>query len=185
MLTCSRVLSRQVPFLVWGEAQPAQNATISRTVVVAPPCDMGQYTCPCLTGDSTGVLCSSIPCNLLLSLAAEQRGPVLAFVAAGAPPAPAASASKTLPPPPQGSRHPPPPPGIQQILVAEQTVVMSYGQPPQQSLLPCASAAEAASGSCRAVAYDAAVSRGLGQQLPACQPLLRYCCCISRQTRVS
>lgn len=144
--------TKQVPFLVWSDSQPAVNATVTRSLVVAPPCTRGLYACPS-GGGGTGVVCSAIPCSLLSTLAGQQQGPVLRFVqqfAAPPPPPPPAAGSRAPPPPPPSTQ---PPPQSQ-----EQVVVMSYGQPPQQSLLPCGSAAEAAGGGCRAVAYDASVS---------------------------
>lgn len=145
----------QVPFVVWSTAQPALNATVARTLVLAPPCDAGLYACPA-TGGKT--VCSGVPCALLASLLPQGPGPLVALVAAGSavqpfPPPPPPAGSGRAPPPPWRA---PPPPQLQ--LQQEQVVVMSYGQPPEQSLLPCTTAAEAAGGGCRAVAYDAAVS---------------------------
>lgn len=146
----------QVQFVAWGESQPALNATATRTIVVAPPCDPGLYACPPLTGGA-GVLCSSVACSLLSSLAAQQRGPVVALVSVAAARPPPAGPAAPPPPPLAAQAQPPPPPSALQQLVQEQTVMIPYGQPAHQSLLPCASAADAAAGGCRAVAYDAAV----------------------------
>lgn len=142
--------------MVWSTAQPALNATIARTLVLAPPCDPGLYACPAAGGKT---VCSGVPCALLASLLPQRSGPLVALVAAGPaaqPPAPPAGGSRA--PPPPWRALPPPPPSAQLQLQQEQVVVMSYGQPPEQSLLPCSTAAEAAGGGCRAVAYDAAVS---------------------------
>lgn len=130
--------------MVWGADQPALNASVSRTLVITPPCAAGLYACPASTAGR--VLCSGIPCALLASLL-PQQGPVVRFVQQ-APAGP--------PPPPSG-----PQPALQQQQ-QQQIVVMSYGQPPGRSLLPCASAADAGGGGCRAVAYDASVSSAAG-----------------------
>lgn len=145
----------QVPFVVWSTAQPALNATATRTLVIAPPCDPGLFACPSSTGK---LLCSGVPCTLLATLLPAQRGPLVAFVAAGAAPPPPGASGSPAPPPPSIGLPPPPPPPPQLRLQRQQVVLMSYGTQPPQSLLPCSTAAEAAGGGCRAVAYDAAVS---------------------------
>ncbi len=148
-------LPLQIPFVVWSTAQPALNATAARTLVIAPPCDPGLYACPA-TGGKT--VCSGVPCAMLAALLPQRAGPLVALVAptAAAPPPPPSPTGSAMPPPPL--RAPPPPPAAQLQLQQEQMVVMSYGQPPEQSLLPCSAAGDAAGGGCRAVAYDAAVS---------------------------
>lgn len=148
----------QIQFVVWATAQPALNATTTRTLVIAPPCDPGLYACPSTSG---AAVCSGVPCSLLAALLPQRSRPLVALVSPAAtlppPPPPPASSGR---PPPAPLRAPPPPPLAQLQLQQEQVVVMSYGRPPEQSLLPCSTAAVAADGGCRAVAYDAAVSFG-------------------------
>ncbi|PRW20834.1 hypothetical protein C2E21_8605 [Chlorella sorokiniana] len=147
----------QIPFVMWSTAQPALNASATRTLVIAPPCDPGLYPCPA-TGSKT--VCSGVPCALLATLLPQRSGPLVALVAPAAPPPPPPppplSTSSRQTPPARGVPPPPPPaPQLQLQLQREQVVVMRYGQPPEHTLLPCSTAAAAAGGGCRAVAYDA------------------------------
>ena len=55
----------QIPFVVYDNSIPALRATVNRTLVIAPPCDYGQYTCTDTDASGTkAVSCSPVQCNL-------------------------------------------------------------------------------------------------------------------------
>lgn len=162
--------------MVYDKSVPANRATVNRTLVVAPPCDPGQYACSDGTaGGGTAIVCSpvlcSVRCGAVLrshhaqhaqhawrsrhqTAGAEKRGPHI--------PAPCTACRSavvgTAPPPPAitllgtdgGSLGAP---------VLTQRLQVSYGHPPPQPLAPCQSGAALKGSntlvSCRAVAQDA------------------------------
>ncbi|KAK9804848.1 hypothetical protein WJX72_008548 [[Myrmecia] bisecta] len=118
-----------ITFMVFDTGVPPLNASMTRTVTIAPPCASGQSFC-LKTGSTIDHFCSQVPCDQLHLIAAAPVGP---------PPAP----------PLLTLLH----------ADSTNTSIVTYGSQASFSLLPCASTQQTSCGAFATDAQEGDISK--------------------------